>query len=296
MSRLAVNPSTILGRAIRLSQHSAQRRLSSTITASSRPRNKNILITLGLTLGGATILSQTPYTRTDSLKTPLDASNSIEEPITKLPVPKTLTQTYGQPPKRLTLSLIGLGVRQVTFINFNAYTIGFYLSPTTCSRIQKSFKWRSDFSAKHLLDGDQQGEYFVRDLVRGEGEVAIRIDPTRNTDGPHLRNGFMRFLTARLAKEDDELSEVEKTAILEAFDSLRAKFPAGRVAPGQAFVFTKTQDGGLRVEFEGEEFVTVNNRWVAERFFEGYLTAEKPISEKLRRSIAEGLETLARAT
>ncbi|KAJ3037846.1 hypothetical protein HDV00_001261 [Rhizophlyctis rosea] len=91
----------------------------------------------------------------------------------------------------------------------------------------------------------------------------------------------MRFLTARLTQEDDELSEAEKTSILDAFDTLRAKFPAGRVAPGQAFIFTKTADGALRVEFEGEESVLLRNQWVAERFFEGYLRAEKPISEKI---------------
>ncbi|KAJ3292705.1 hypothetical protein HK104_005093, partial [Borealophlyctis nickersoniae] len=66
----------------------------------------------------------------------------------------------------------------------------------------------------------------------------------------------------------------------------------GQIKPGQAFVFVKTADGGLRVEFEGKESVTVPNRWVAERFFEGYLRAEKPISDKLRRSVAEGLENL----
>ncbi|KAI8821020.1 chalcone isomerase [Fimicolochytrium jonesii] len=215
---------------------------------------------------------------------PVDSS---EEPVTKKPIPTTLTLTLGATPQHFTL--LGLGVRQVTFLNVSVYTIGYYISTPSIARLRSSPSFKS-YTPATLSD-------FTAPLTRDTSTpLALRISPVRNTDGPHLRNGFMRILTRQLAAEDAMLTPEEKKGVLEAMDELRAAFPAGKVAKGEVFVFVKTEGGELRMVHEGVEKTVVRNRWVAERFFEGYLLdGKKVISEKLRKSIAEGLEHIIKA-
>ncbi|KAJ3020774.1 hypothetical protein HKX48_000225 [Thoreauomyces humboldtii] len=208
------------------------------------------------------------------------------EPVTKRPVPLLLENPLNQKPSRL----VGLGVRAVTFLNVSVYAVGFYLDETALSRIASSPRWK-DYSSANL-------DAFVEDLVRGTGSVSVRVEPVRNTDGPHLRNGFLRILQKQIGIEEAKGSltddSSEKKAILGAMDEFRAAFPTGKVAKGEVLVLTKTEAGTLRLEYNGTELVEIHNRWLAERMLEGYLCGQKPISPKLRESVAVGLTEVLR--
>ncbi|KAI8927522.1 chalcone isomerase, partial [Entophlyctis helioformis] len=214
------------------------------------------------------------------------------EPVTKTKVPKAISVAG----KRF--ELVGQGIRQVTFLYVSVYTAGIYVNDALKKRIQSSSRWRQEYSADKLIKGEGEAKWFARDLVDGRNgsEISLRIDPVRNTDGPHLRNGFVRFLTARLRQEEAGMSETERASFADALDAFRSLFPAGVVRPGQALVFTRLSDGRLRGEFNGAETGIVANAALSQWVMEGYLHSQPAaISPFLVSSVAQGLERLARS-
>lgn len=68
-----------------------------------------------------------------------------------------------------------------------------------------------------------------------------------------------------------ELTEDDERQILEGIQDFKAKFPSTKVNKGDEFIFTRTANGGLKIEFQGKELGTVKNRWVADNFVVGYV-------------------------
>ncbi|KAJ1559806.1 hypothetical protein HK405_009283, partial [Cladochytrium tenue] len=88
--------------------------------------------------------------------------------------------------------------------------------------------------------------------------------------------------------------EEREAAARAAIKEFEAKFLSGPISKGQQLVFTKLVDGGFRMEYEGRELGVVRSRWLAERFFEGYLSHEKPLSNRLRASVADNLRSIVK--
>ncbi|CAG8517807.1 8555_t:CDS:2, partial [Diversispora eburnea] len=109
--------------------------------------------------------------------------------------------------------------------------------------------------------------------------IALRIEPVRNTNGQHLRDGFTRTLTNRLQNEH-HLNEFEIEQILEAIKEFKSKFPKTSIKAGTSMILTKQKDGNLRMEYEGKYYGTIENLWIAKNLFMGYLTSNNPISKE----------------
>lgn len=123
------------------------------------------------------------------------------------------------------------------------------------------------------------------------------IQTARTTDAPHMRNGFIKFLTDRLSREV-ALEAETKTRVLADLDFFRAEFPAGSFKTGQRILATRLPNTGyLQMEFpdrpDAKAFV-VENALVGQWFFEGYLTTTRPISPALLQSVSQGLERLVK--
>eukprot|EP00842_Homolaphlyctis_polyrhiza_P006981 jgi/Hompol1/872/HPOL_004035-RA len=214
-------------------------------------------------------------------------------PVTNTPVPKHIVLHSDGAAKRFH-DLLGCGVRQVTFLSISVYTAAIYIDESIRKRISESSRWNQEFDAEKLTKvGHPEGKWFVRDLAEWEGEISVRVDPVRNTDGPHLRNGFVRFLTARLREEEASMSEQERKSFMYALDSFRQKFPAGTVRTGQSLIFTRTADTkSIRVEFDGIETGVVTNVHLARWVIEGYLRSEPSICPTLLKSVASGIKDI----
>src|ERR1043165_3770007 len=83
--------------------------------------------------------------------------------------------------------------------------------------------------------------------------MAIRIEPVRNTNGNHLRDGFSRTITHRM--QDGFMNEEEAEDVLKAIRELQACFPKSVVKAGAALILTKERNGTLRMEYEVSNFV-----------------------------------------
>ncbi|ORY48096.1 hypothetical protein BCR33DRAFT_714530, partial [Rhizoclosmatium globosum] len=192
--------------------------------------------------------------------------------------------------------LVGFGVRHVTLLRFNVYVAALYADAASLNAIKKSQHWRQNYSPAKLLNGDEDS-FYMKDFVRRpNAELTLSIEPVRATTGPHLRQGFTRFLNGRVAKDIKDgafANEADQRAAEDAVKELEAKFPSGNIPKNARMFFTKTAKGELRVEYEDRELAVIKSKWLSERFFEGYLAHEKPISEDFRKSVADGLNSLS---
>ncbi|KAL2919581.1 hypothetical protein HK105_200493 [Polyrhizophydium stewartii] len=221
----------------------------------------------------------------------LEAEPALE-PVTKTPVPRAIAVAGGH-----RAELVGLGVRQVTLLRVSVYTAALYVDDQVRRRLRASSRWAQEFAADKLVAGQADARWFAHDLAAADasGVVALRIEPVRNTDGPHLRNGFERFLNARLREEIQRgaFGDADQAAFARALDEFRALFPAGVIRKGTPLVFARLPGGRLHVEIEGRPVGVVDSPVLAEWVIEGYLRTP-PISPPLVASAADGLQAIAR--
>ncbi|KAI8640004.1 chalcone-flavanone isomerase, partial [Parasitella parasitica] len=121
-------------------------------------------------------------------------------------------------------------------------------------------------------------------------DLSIRLVPTRATNTQHLRDGFLRLLLQRM--KDQEMTEDEEREVLKAIQEFKSNFVSMRVKKDTEFIFTKTRKGGLKLVYEGKDFGTVHNPWLAKNFFMSYLNPKAPSSEAALHDIADGFERL----
>ena len=245
--------------------------------------SSGVLVGAGLLAGNQYIYADAAVSEIVSIKDTKVKQDSNVEPATGIAFPSTLDDQ----------TLLGMGVRQVTFMYFNAYAIGLYADNSTLSSILKKSRWAQEYTKDKIIKASPESKWFLSDLLSPGHTLTLLVKTARTTDAPHLRNGFVKFLTNRLSTE--KLPEEEKKKVLEALDTLRAQFPSGTFKQGNQILITRLPSGFLHMSFpeNGGSFVIQNAR-VAQWFFEGYLTTNRPISPPFLNSVAEGLERLVR--
>lgn len=70
----------------------------------------------------------------------------------------------------------------------------------------------------------------------------------------HLRDGFTRSLLQRMRDQSHDMSEEKEREVMKAIQEFKSQFPLSNVKKGTEFVFTKTRDGGLKMEYEVSEY------------------------------------------
>ncbi|CAG8524066.1 11726_t:CDS:2 [Racocetra persica] len=215
----------------------------------------------------------------DSMNMINSKSYATEEPESKLLIPTYISLYDGTNAK-----LVGLGIRTISFLKMKVYVIAMYIRE---SDIEILKKWKGYDKAKFLSSND---ESVASNLLDQPVDIAIRIEPVRNTNGQHLRDGFVRALTNRM--QNGHLDDDDVEGVLEALKEFKAQFPKSLVKTGTAMILTKQRDGYLRIEYEGTHSGVVKNKWLAKNLLMGYLAADNPISEKAKISIAEGFDNI----
>ena len=248
---------------------------------------------IALSASATCILAEAPVPTTDDALKPLE---NVAEPVTGIKFPRFLSFAYAEGESNAHLDLIGLGIRQVTFMYFNAYTVGLYLDKKAQSFIRSSARWSQEYSPEKLIKGSPEASWFYSNLLsRGHG-LSLLIQTCRKTDAPHLRNGFIKFLSERAGRE--RLTDAEREQILKDLDDFRLAFPTGAFEGGDWIRVTRLPDGHLSMDFattkkgvERKSLVIANPK-LAQWFFEGYLHPKRPISPSLISSVAKGFARL----
>ncbi|KAJ3204918.1 hypothetical protein HDU83_006143 [Entophlyctis luteolus] len=253
--------------------------------ARSSPRTAALAVFAIVAAAGAAVASSPVHADAATAASGHSISQSdhaVLEPSSTTLVPKSLALHFDN--KTHSFSLVGFGIRQVTLLNFNVYVAALYADKRALETIRNSARWQKDYSPVDIMLGTQDS-FYMKDFVRApKCEITLMIEPVRTTTGAHLRQGFTRFLNGRIVKDVKDgafASEAQKRAAEEAIAELERIFPVGTIPKNSKLFFTKTEQDNLRIEYEGRQLALIKSPWLAHRFFEGYLSHEKPISDKV---------------
>lgn len=221
---------------------------------------------------------------------PPEASVTVDSSISPFPtalspeVNPNLSQKY---------SLLGYGVRYVTFLSFKVYGIGAYIANTDVAKARRVIgdALRSDPGA--LTDPEESAKV-VQKLLDEKVQFAVRICPVRNTDYSHLKDGLIKSTLAH------PLSKAHRDDVGAGLDELRQVFLGrrGSVPKDHLLYLEVLKDGSLLVSYEDPKKAVVTPLGVVKEPLVGrilmlqYLSGRKPLSEELRRSCGEKLAVL----
>ncbi|WVO15156.1 hypothetical protein L204_102800 [Cryptococcus depauperatus] len=240
--------------------------------------------------------------KTDLINDPKSKPGFRMDPDTDISFPLTIPLTTECPP----LTLVGLGVRTVSFLKIKVYSAGFYLQEGAARRLLDIPEWNT-FTAQHLLTPSApsktsikspqlSGEALMDSLLNQGVACAVRIVPNRNTDFGHLRDAFTRSLLARQKMERGKglLTEDDEQRIYNSIQTFKQFFPSQSIQKGKSIVILRPPEGGIIVEFEDKVLGKLNDPWIGKNLMLSYFADQGASSEKLKEDVANGLERLIR--
>ncbi|KAJ5477077.1 hypothetical protein N7539_007221 [Penicillium diatomitis] len=226
--------------------------------------------------------------------------------------------------------LLGLGIRTVSFLSIQVYVVGLYVAKADITELQRRLidtaihPPTDDVHAvsgvgvdaatslvpperqqlKDLLLDAERGDAAWTALLKENGiRTAFRIVPTRNTDFMHLRDGWVRGITAR-AQQKKTLpgaaapGEFQDAQFGTSMNDFKAVFGGGQrknVPKGQTLVLLRGAQGALDALFQPDAtkpmqwMGRVNDERVSRLVWLNYLAGKTVSSEGARRSIVDGL-------
>ncbi|PVG02288.1 hypothetical protein CPB86DRAFT_751770 [Serendipita vermifera] len=274
--RLFVNQNALVRCAVRARYiHISQRNLAAYHNekepydpeADQTPRRKYIFGGALLIAATAAVLSST----SKKVKAEAHDSDYKKDPATDVEFPTSL-ELPGTPP----LTLLGLGVRTVSFLGLKVYSVGFYADLN-----------QPGFALTETGTPDEQIEHVVRNTT-----CALRIVPVRSTSHTHLRDGFIRAIQARvtLARQSGYLTPEEEDALNQPIQVMKGLFPnvsLPKHKPLHAVLTAPNAINGSRTLYF-PELGRVENAWVANEFFLSYFSG-KGISPPMKKSVEDAI-------
>ncbi|KAJ3136171.1 hypothetical protein HK100_001988 [Physocladia obscura] len=201
-------------------------------------------------IGILTLEAEWPVLTSASFAASYSDVDVFTDPDTSVLIPYSLSQRFAG--RIHNFSLLGFGVRAVTVLNFHVYVAALYADAAAVAALKSDSRWKS-FKPADLLSSTDSG-FHMKSLVRHSNtELALIIEPVRQTTGVHLRQGFTRFLNARLAKdvrENNFPSSADQAEAEKAIADLERLFPVGTINKNERILFTKTADSCLRLEYQ----------------------------------------------
>ncbi|EGE80168.1 hypothetical protein BDDG_03109 [Blastomyces dermatitidis ATCC 18188] len=245
--------------------------------------------------------------------------------------PNTKTEEY---------TLLGLGIRSVSFLSIQVYVVGLYIAnsdiaalqqhlikqaatPVTSSAVNGNAVVATSLvpgereALKQMLLDPEQGQEVWNDILRDTGvRTALRIVPTRNTDLLHLRDGWVRAITAQAqsanaraqdvaAKQGSAIpagavvtSEFEDDSFGTSLNDFKSLFGGGarkNVPKGQILYLLRNKVGGLETMLDlenGKPMVwlgSMQDERVSRLLWMAYLAGKKVASEGARNSVVDGV-------
>ncbi|KAL1887270.1 hypothetical protein Sste5346_010328 [Sporothrix stenoceras] len=212
-------------------------------------------------------------------------------------------------------TLVGLGLRTVTFLKLEVYVVGFYVATADIAALQNRLIKRVNPIATALVSGektelraslvDPTESQVIWDALLEEGIPArslFRIIPVRDTDFPHLRDGLVRAIKGQSARIlDKEKENIGATGngtapdFGESIKGFRHIFNRGKAKKGRELLILRGSDGALNVIFDdgrsmGRQLLgCVNDERVSRALWLNYLGGANVASEAARQSIANGM-------
>ena len=210
--------------------------------------------------------------------------------------------------------LIGLGIRTVSFLSIQVYVVGLYIAVPDIATLQQRLMRVLDPVATTLVPGErsklkeilldpEKGEEVWNAILRDGGlRTAIRIVPTRNTDLQHLRDGFVRGITARTRHLEsikaESFSDDAFGAAVAQFKGIWGGGARKNVPKGETLLVTRDANGRMVVWVEDKKSTSirlgaVEDERLSRLIWLGYLGGKTVSSEGARQSVVNGVVEFA---
>ncbi|KHN97289.1 Chalcone isomerase, subgroup [Metarhizium album ARSEF 1941] len=217
------------------------------------------------------------------------------------PVAASLSDSAG-----VEYTLVGLGMRTVTFIGIQVYLVGFYVATQDIERLQRYLVKKINPLATTLIPSEKEAlRRALRDAAEGERtwdsilreagcRTAFRIVPVRDTDFHHLRDGFVRAVQARSGRDKTYNDE----AFGAAMKDFKNFFNRGQVPKKKELLLSRDARGTLAVLYGegGHEqqagrtlMGTISDERLSRLLWLNYLAGNRVASEGARDNIIEGI-------
>ncbi|TWU77780.1 Altered inheritance of mitochondria protein 18 mitochondrial [Metarhizium rileyi] len=203
-------------------------------------------------------------------------------------------------------TLVGLGMRTVTFIGIQVYLVGFYVATQDIERLQHYLVKKINPLATTLIPSEKdllrkalrdatEGEQTWDSILRDAGcRTAFRIVPVRDTDFHHLRDGFVRAIQARSGRDKAYGDEAFGAAMKE----FKVLFNRGQIPKKKELLLSRDARGTMAVLYgEGDHtqhagrslMGTISDERLSRLLWLNYLAGGKVASEKARDNFIEGI-------
>ncbi|KAJ7102274.1 chalcone-flavanone isomerase-domain-containing protein [Mycena belliarum] len=209
----------------------------------------------------------------------IHADSDAVDPDTGIVFPRTLRvpSQFKIPP----LELVGLGVRTVSFLGIQVYSVAFY----------------ADLSSPALqISRTMSAEDKIDHIVRNTA-CLLRIIPTRGTSYTHLRDAFLRALQGRLVagQKQGTITQDDAQAVAGPMRALKTLFPNTALAKHASLdLYIPAPVSGQPRPLIARDLGAVQNTWVATELFLYYF-AGAGASPKLRTTTVARLEAFETA-
>jgi hypothetical protein len=243
-----------------------------------------------------------------------------------LPIPgsKTGKSETAQPNSRVNpgnlqnqeeYTLVGLGIRTVTFLSIEVYVMGLYVRTQDITTLQARLIHLINPNASTLVPGEKDGlkqrmldpdtsvEIWEK-MLREEGiRSAWRVVPSKGTDFAHLRdgwvNGIKRATTeiTRVSQKNPELvtADYENESFGDAMRDFKGMFSGGRTPKGSVVLMLRDAPGSMEILFEDpaqgtgiERVGKVEDPRISRLIWMGYLAGKNVSSEPTRKAVVDG--------
>ncbi|KAI9742821.1 MAG: Altered inheritance of mitochondria protein 18 mitochondrial [Claussenomyces sp. TS43310] len=199
--------------------------------------------------------------------------------------------------------LVGLGIRTVSFLGVQVYVVGFYVATDDIATLQEALIRKVNPVATTLVAGEKQqlkaqlldpekGEEVWNEVLKeNKFRTLLRIVPTRDTDFGHLRDAWVRAITAK-SKTIKGFPTDE--AFGASLSELKGLFRKGSVPKRRVLFLARDQEGALAVWYynaknEPLRLGDIKDERITRALWLNYLSGKKVASEGARQSIADGL-------
>jgi hypothetical protein len=200
-------------------------------------------------------------------------------------------------------TLVGLGVRTVTFIGIQVYMVGYYVATQDIAAIQSRLvkeinpiattliSSEKDALRRALLDPEKGEQLWNSILKEVRPRSLFRIVPVRDTDFHHLRDGFVRAITARSQGNNTEYGDEAFGAAMKDFRTL---FNRGKVPKSREMLLCRDTAGKLTITYDDGQtgmgtIGRVDDERVSRLLWLNWLAGKNVASEPARQNIVEGI-------
>ncbi|KAF2721793.1 hypothetical protein K431DRAFT_284479 [Polychaeton citri CBS 116435] len=214
-------------------------------------------------------------------------------------------------------TLVGLGIRTVSFLSIQVYVVGLYIRSQDISSLQAELIHLVNGEAstlipsekeelkRRLLDPNSSREVW-QELLKVPGLKTVwRISPTRNTDFGHLRDGFVTGIQNRIREARAALPtpgaelEYDTEEFGQSVQDFKTILSGGKAPKGSIVLLTRDRQGVMDVYFQekpGEDgseramtkLGSIGDERIGKLIWLGYLGGAKVSSEAARKGVADG--------